>query len=125
MPDRVANQRIRGAGVRIADRRTVEHDRSHGRTVLPAAAAATAATAAFSALLRSALPRSTLAGFFFALGLLGLYIGLLATDSLGEKIKEGFTGWYTERTTWYLVGGTVALLVGGTLAFSQCRGTHA
>lgn len=62
---------------------------------------------------------------FLALGLLGLYIGLLATDSLGEKIQEGFAGWYTERTTWYLFGGTVAVLVGGTLAFSRSRGTHA
>lgn len=49
-------------------------------------------------------------------GLILLFFGLRATDSLGESISEGLTGKYTDRTTWYLVGGAAAAVVGASLA---------
>jgi hypothetical protein len=54
-------------------------------------------------------------------GLILLYFGLRATDSLGESIKEGITGRYTETTTWYIVGGAAATIVGGLLTFFSGR----
>lgn len=53
----------------------------------------------------------------FVVGLICLYLGLQATDSVGESIREGVTGSYTDTTTGYLVGGAIAMVVGGILAF--------
>jgi len=50
-------------------------------------------------------------------GLIVLYLGLQAADSVGETIKEGLTGKYTDKTTWYIVGGAVATIAGAGLAF--------
>jgi hypothetical protein len=45
-------------------------------------------------------------------GALLLLLGLNATDSVTESVKEGVTGRYTETTTWYLVGGGAMALLG-------------
>ena len=52
-----------------------------------------------------------------AAGVVFLYLGLKATDSVAESVKEGVTGKYTDRTTWYLVGGAAAALAGAGLTF--------
>jgi uncharacterized membrane protein len=41
-----------------------------------------------------------------------LAFGFNATDSVADSVKEGFTGRYTDKTMWYLIGGG-ALAVGG------------
>lgn len=46
-----------------------------------------------------------------------LYFGLRATDSVAESVTEGLTGKYTGRTTWYLVGGGIAMVVGAGFAW--------
>lgn len=53
------------------------------------------------------------------LGLISLLIGAFLiglgfqkTQTLSDKVVEGFTGRYTQRTTWALVGGGVLILIG-------------
>ena len=48
----------------------------------------------------------------FAIGIVLLIFGYNASQSVGERIVEGFTGHFTNQTMWYLIGG-VAATVGG------------
>lgn len=58
-------------------------------------------------------------GFVMLLVGLGLLIfGLNATDSVTETVKEGITGRYTDKTTWYILSGAAVSLVGLLLSFS-------
>jgi uncharacterized membrane protein len=50
-----------------------------------------------------------------------LYFGLHATDSVSESVKEGVTGKYTDKTTWYIIGGAVTALIGLLTAFLPSR----
>jgi hypothetical protein len=43
--------------------------------------------------------------------------GYNASQSVGERIVEGFTGRFTNQTMWFLIGGIAAIVVGATLAF--------
>lgn len=45
-----------------------------------------------------------------------LFFGLQATGSLTEEVHETFTGRFTDETTWYLLGGGAALVVGLIMA---------
>jgi hypothetical protein len=45
-------------------------------------------------------------------GIVLLIFGYNASQSVSEKIVEGFTGHFTKQTMWYLIGG-VAAVVGG------------
>ena len=50
-------------------------------------------------------------------GVLLLYFGLHATDSVGESIKESVTGKYTDKTTWFIIGGAASTLAGLAMLF--------
>lgn len=50
-------------------------------------------------------------------GLILLYFGLQASDSVGEQVVETFTGRFTDETMWYLIGGAAAIVAGGFIAF--------
>lgn len=53
-------------------------------------------------------------------GVIALYFGFTATDSIGEQVVEGVTGRYTDSTMGYLIGGAVAAVVGlGLLLFGK------
>lgn len=58
-------------------------------------------------------------------GLVLLVLGVRATDSLGESVREGITGNYSDRTTWYLVGGALLTIVGGVITFFGARARQA
>jgi len=49
-------------------------------------------------------------------GLALLGFGLNATDSVSDSVKEGFTGRYTDKTMWYLIGGGALAIGGAALA---------
>lgn len=51
-----------------------------------------------------------------AAGIVVLIMGLNASDSAGEQIREGITGHYSDKTTWFIVGGIVAIVAGAALA---------
>jgi hypothetical protein len=50
------------------------------------------------------------------IGVILLGFGINATDAPVDQISETFTGKYTDRTMWYLVGGGAAIVAGGLLA---------
>jgi hypothetical protein len=58
---------------------------------------------------------------FLVVGGLLLYFGLHATDSVSESVKEGITGKYTDKTTWYIIGGSVMGLIGLVMTFLPGR----
>jgi hypothetical protein len=66
-------------------------------------------------------PNRTLGLILLVVGLTLLYFGLRATDSLSESITEGLSVSYTDKTLWLIVGGAVATIAGGTLAFFGAR----
>jgi len=45
-------------------------------------------------------------------GVLLLFFGFQATDTLGEQVHETFTGRFTDTTTWYLIGGAACAIAG-------------
>jgi len=59
-----------------------------------------------------------------AVGIGLLIFGLNATDSVGEKVTEGLTGKYTDKTTWYIIGGVALALAGGAMALIGGRRTR-
>lgn len=48
-------------------------------------------------------------------GLMLLYFGYQATETVVEQVHEAVTGRYTGTTMWYLVGGTACGVAGGVL----------
>ena len=54
-------------------------------------------------------------------GLILVAFGLNATDSVADSVKENFTGRYTDKTMWYLIGGAVLAVAGGALALRGGR----
>ncbi|MFW5799158.1 MAG: DUF3185 family protein [Planctomycetota bacterium] len=49
-------------------------------------------------------------------GVVLLVLGLNATDTFGEEVRQEFTGEYSDQTVWYIVGGSAGIVVGGGLA---------
>ena len=50
-------------------------------------------------------------------GLLLILFGVQASQSLASEVSEAFTGSPTDRAVWMIIGGVVATVVGGILAF--------
>ena len=50
-----------------------------------------------------------------------LVVGLRATDSIADQFSEVFRGRFTDRTTWYIVGGLALALVGLMMAMFSTR----
>jgi flagellar motor component MotA len=53
-----------------------------------------------------------------AVGVVLVIQGLDAADTLGSRISRVFEGATTDRTTWYFLGGSLAVLVGLAMALS-------
>lgn len=53
-------------------------------------------------------------------GVILLYFGYQASQSLGEQMVEGLTGRFTDSTTWYFVLGAAAV-AGGLLLLVMRR----
>jgi hypothetical protein len=51
-----------------------------------------------------------------AVGLMLLAFGLNATDSVADTVSEGFTGRFTDKTMWFLIGGGALAIGGGAMA---------
>ena len=58
-----------------------------------------------------------------AIGVALVFFGFNATQTLGERVVEGFTGRFTNQTMWFLIGGIAACVGGGALAFWGNRRT--
>jgi hypothetical protein len=46
-------------------------------------------------------------------GVIILVFGLNATESVSDTVSEGLTGRYTDKTMWYIIGGSALALIGG------------
>ncbi len=51
------------------------------------------------------------------IGVLLLFFGYQASQSVGEQIAETFTGRFSDETMWYIIGGIAAVVAGAFLAF--------
>ncbi len=49
-------------------------------------------------------------------GLIMLFFGWQASESVGEQLTEAVTGRFTDTTLWLLIGGVAALVAGFFLA---------
>lgn len=56
-----------------------------------------------------------------AVGVALLMLGINATQSLEEEVREGLTGKYSSETLWYIVGGAAAIAGGAVLALTSGR----
>ncbi len=52
-------------------------------------------------------------------GVIVLLFGFNASQSLGDQVTETLTGRFTDETMWYIIGGTVAVVVGSFLALGR------
>lgn len=58
-------------------------------------------------------------------GVVLFLFGLNATDSVTEEVSEGLTGKFTDKTTWYIIGGAAMAVVGFMLsAIGGRRAAH-
>lgn len=46
------------------------------------------------------------------IGAILVVVGLTSSDSFADQVSETFTGRFTDKTMWYIVGGAAAALVG-------------
>lgn len=60
-----------------------------------------------------------------AVGVVLLIFGYNASQSVGERMVEGFTGHFSNQTIWYFIGGVAAVVggVGLTISGSSRAGT--
>ncbi len=49
-------------------------------------------------------------------GLVLLIMGMNASDSIADQVSETFTGRFTDKTTWFIVGGIGLGLLGLLMA---------
>ena len=49
-------------------------------------------------------------------GVILIVIGINATNSFGSDVSRFFTGSPTDKAVWFLIGGSVAAVVGLTMA---------
>lgn len=54
-----------------------------------------------------------------AVGLVLLFFGWQASESIGEQVVETFTGRFSDETMWYIIGGIAAIVGGAFLAFRK------
>ena len=52
-------------------------------------------------------------------GVLLLFFGYQASQSMGEQLAETVTGRFSDETMWYIIGGVAALVAGAFLALSR------
>ena len=50
-----------------------------------------------------------------------LFVGLNASDSMRDQVSQVFRGHFTDRTTWYIVGGLALAIVGLFMAMLGTR----
>jgi multisubunit Na+/H+ antiporter MnhB subunit len=71
------------------------------------------------------MPASSILGLvLIAVGVVLLIFGYNASQSLVEQVSETFTGRFTDRTMWYIIGGIAALIAGAALLLAGRRGVR-
>lgn len=52
-------------------------------------------------------------------GVILLIFGFNASQSLGDQVTETVTGRFTDETMWFIIGGAVAIVVGGFMTLGR------
>jgi hypothetical protein len=65
--------------------------------------------------------RSVIGTVLAAVGVVLLYFGITASDSLVDQAAKTFTGRFTQQTMIYIILGVAALVGGGLTALSARR----
>lgn len=52
-------------------------------------------------------------------GVILMIFGFNASQSLGDQVTETVTGRFTDETMWYIIGGAVAIVVGGFMTLGR------
>ena len=55
-------------------------------------------------------------------GVVLVVIGMNSSNSFADQMSNTFTGRFTDKTQWFIAGGTVAAIVGACLLFFGGRG---
>ncbi len=55
-------------------------------------------------------------------GIALLIVGLNASHSIADQVSDTFTGRFTQATTWYIVGGIAAGILGLLMVLFGSRG---
>ena len=55
-------------------------------------------------------------------GIIALFMGMNASNSIADQVSNTFTGRFTQATTWYIVGGIGLTLLGLGLFFANRGG---
>ena len=58
-------------------------------------------------------------------GVVLLVIGMNSSHSIADQFSNAFTGRFTDNTTWYIVGGIAAGIVGLAMVLFAPRGRNA
>lgn len=60
-------------------------------------------------------PQRILGIVLVVVGIILLVMGNQATDSFGEQLTNTFTGHWSDKTTFYIIGGIAGIVLGGLL----------
>lgn len=63
--------------------------------------------------------KSLIGAVLLVVGLVLLYFGFSASQSPTEEISEALTGRFSDETMFYLIGGAIAAVLGGVMAFRK------
>lgn len=49
------------------------------------------------------------------IGIILVFVGINASDSVSDQVSEAFTGRFTDKTMWYILGGIATSVLGVVL----------
>jgi hypothetical protein len=70
-------------------------------------------------------PQRILGVVLLVVGVILFIVGMNSSHSVADRVSNTFTGRFTEATTWYIVGGIAAALLGLLMALVGGRGKTA
>lgn len=67
------------------------------------------------------MPSKVVGLVLLVVGIILLYFGWQASQSVGDQLTEAVTGRFTDGTMWYLIAGAAAIVAGGYIALIAKR----
>ena len=70
-------------------------------------------------------PQRILGVVLLIVGVTLLLMGMNASHSVADQVSDTFTGRFTDKTTWFIIGGIAAGLLGLLMTLVGSRGKNA